>query len=86
MFGADSCIVASRFSSVVSRQLLCLSSTNIITGGKSLWFYHACPRTPEENARFTNKFPTCKVPDEIHASLPLWVPFIVGIRNISRWR
>ncbi|KAL2255672.1 hypothetical protein VTK26DRAFT_2917 [Humicola hyalothermophila] len=55
------------------------------SGGKSLWFYHACPRTPEENARFTNKFPTCKVPDEIHASLPLWVPFIVGIRNISRW-
>ncbi|KAK4107111.1 hypothetical protein N656DRAFT_720758, partial [Canariomyces notabilis] len=53
--------------------------------GTSLDFYIRCPKEPTSNARFTAKIPICEVPDEIQASLPLWLPFIVGIRNINQY-
>lgn len=66
--------------------LVASSGTNIITEGKSLNFYARCPRDPISNDVFTNKIPLCEVPDEIHASLPFWIPFFVKFHVGGRWR
>lgn len=71
---------------MVSGQPYCLSGANIMTEGSSLRFYAECPKEPIQNAHFTAKIPTCEVPGEIHASLALWLPFIVGIRDINQCR
>ncbi|KAH6632459.1 hypothetical protein F5144DRAFT_490897, partial [Chaetomium tenue] len=53
--------------------------------GRELSFYGQCPKEPDENAIFTGKFPRCEVPDEIQASLPLWIPFFVKVHIGDRW-
>ncbi|KAL2125780.1 hypothetical protein VTI74DRAFT_2760 [Chaetomium olivicolor] len=67
-----------------SRGLLHRGIEVFFNEGKSLGFYIHCPKNPISNACFTAKFPNCEVPDEIHASLPLWIPFIVGIRDVNQ--
>jgi hypothetical protein len=60
--------------------------TYLVTGGKGLAFYGQCPKEADENAIFTNKIPLCDVPEEVHASLPLWIPFFVKLHVGDRWR
>lgn len=60
--------------------------TNLIPEGKTLHFYTKCPKGSESNERFTNTIPLCEVPDEIQASLPLWIPFFVKLNSGDRWR
>ncbi|KAK3332663.1 hypothetical protein B0T19DRAFT_342370, partial [Cercophora scortea] len=61
--------------------------------GNDIQFYTRCPKDSELNDVFTAKFPlpeendegVREVPDEIHASLPLWIPFIVKLRAGELW-
>ncbi|KAJ9133022.1 hypothetical protein NKR19_g9196 [Coniochaeta hoffmannii] len=52
-----------------------------VNEGKSLRFYTRCPKDPGSNKRFTDKVPLCAAPDEIQASLPLWIPFFVKVNT-----
>ncbi|KAM7191154.1 hypothetical protein V8F33_009025 [Rhypophila sp. PSN 637] len=52
--------------------------------GKTINFYKNCPRNPEENQQFTGRIPLCNTPEEIQASLPLWIPFFIAT-NFEEW-
>ncbi|KAH8910552.1 hypothetical protein BR93DRAFT_964422 [Coniochaeta sp. PMI_546] len=54
--------------------------------GKSLHFYNRLPKKGEPMKLFTDNIPRCKVPAEIQASLPLYLPFCVAIFAGDRWR
>lgn len=57
---------------------------DIIVAGQSLSFYESCPKT-KDSEEFAGLFPTF-APDEIHASVPLWIPFLIKSRVGSLWR
>ncbi|KAM7182897.1 hypothetical protein V8F33_013949, partial [Rhypophila sp. PSN 637] len=52
--------------------------------GKTINFYKDCPKDPEENKEFTGRIPLCNTPEEIQASLPLWIPFFIAT-NFEEW-
>ncbi|KAL2016143.1 hypothetical protein VTK56DRAFT_4234 [Thermocarpiscus australiensis] len=54
--------------------------------GRDINFYKYCPKRIEENHTFTQNIPCCDVPDEIHACLPFWLPFLVKMNVGDRWR
>ncbi|KAH7303720.1 hypothetical protein B0I35DRAFT_465552, partial [Stachybotrys elegans] len=51
-----------------------------LNAGRPLSFYTECPKKEEENAEFTEKIPLpCRVPKEVQASLPFWIPYFVTL-------
>ncbi|KAH8909457.1 hypothetical protein BR93DRAFT_924438 [Coniochaeta sp. PMI_546] len=56
-----------------------------INEGRDINFYTKCPKRSGSRDLFTNQIPLCKVPDEIQASLPFWLPFFVKFITGDRW-